>query len=193
MKTANLLFGILFGLVLAACSPYSPSLSNQPFSCGSDNATGCPDGYTCNAGTCVDSNGGGMVAGPDAGMSGCPDQTIEPNNSYTSPFQTPVASQLTTFKLTGVAICPAGDIDVYALTTTGMQTITASITYNSSGAALDMQLLDSNGMTMKNGTGTANTISASVADLPASMTYYVMVQGSSTTDTNGYSLEIDVK
>jgi hypothetical protein len=186
MKT----FILFFGLALAACSPYSPSLGNQPFSCGSDDPP-CPDGYDCMTGACVQS-GASAVAGPDAGMSGCPDKTIEPNNSYSSPFPTPVASQLKTFKLTGVAICPAGDIDVYALTTTGMQTLTASVTYDSAGPALDMQLLDSNGMTMKNGTGTANTISASVADLPASTTYYVFVQAGSPSDTNGYSLEIDV-
>lgn len=188
---------ILFSLVtaaLAACSPYSPNLSNQPFACGSDNPP-CPDGYACMSNVCVSSTDVGNVAsGPDANGS-CPDLAIEPNNSYSQAWATPVASQLKTFKLTGAAICPAGDIDVYALTTTGMQTVTATITANGSGPALDMQLLDPNGMIMKNGTamsGMTNVVSATVADLPPSMTYYVYVQGAAPSDTNGYELEIDV-
>jgi len=187
---------VLFSSVLAAlaaCSPYSPNLSNQPFACGSDTPS-CPDGYSCMSGACVASTDVGNVTMPDA-STGCPDLSIEPNNSYSEAWATPVASQLKTFKLTGAAICPAGDIDVYKLTTTGMQTLTATITANGAGPALDMQLLDPNGMVMKNGTamsGMTNVVSASVADLPASMTYYVYVQGAAPTDTNGYELEIDV-
>ncbi len=176
---------------IAAC--YSPNLGSSPFACGSS-APLCPDGYGCMSGMCVE--GGGSVAGTDGGgNNGCPDEAIEPNNSYTAPFVTPVASQFKTWKLTGLAICPAGDIDVYALTTNAMQTLTASITYDVSGEPLDMQLLDSNGMTMKNGTamqGMTNVVSASVADLPTNMTYYVFVQASTAGNQNTYSLDIAV-
>jgi hypothetical protein len=188
MKTVFLVIAVI------ATGCYSPNLSNEPFACGSDTPQ-CPDGYDCMSGTCVKS-GGNAVVQVDAAMgSGCPDELSEPNNSYTAPFVTPVASQFKTWKLTGLAICPAGDIDVYALTTNAMQTLTASITYDSSGEPLDMQLLDSNGMTMKNGTamqGMTNVVSASVADLPTNMTYYVFVQASTAGNQNTYSLDIAV-
>jgi len=56
-----------FVILLAACSPYEPSLPGQPFLCG-DKAPRCPDGYTC-----VTSPSGAMVCSneevPDAGAS----------------------------------------------------------------------------------------------------------------------------
>jgi hypothetical protein len=189
MKTVFLVIAVI------ATGCYSPNLSNEPFACGSDTPQ-CPDGYDCMSGTCVKSGGNAVVqVDAGSGSSGCPDEPAEPNNSYTAPFVTPVASQFKTWKLTGLAICPAGDIDVYALTTNAMQTLTASITYGASGEPLDMQLLDSNGMTMKNGTamqGMTNVVSASVADLPTNMTYYVFVQASTAGNQNTYSLDIAV-
>lgn len=197
MKTLMLIVAFVVPLAAAGC--YSPDLSDQPFACGSDSATPqCPDGYACLSGACVKSDGNATApidAPGGSGSASCPDEPVEPNNSYTAPFATPVAAQFKDWKLTGLAICPAGDIDVYALTTNAMQTLTATITYNASGSSLDMQLLDSNGMTMKNGTameGMTNVVSASVADLPANATYYVFVQGSMSGDTNGYSLEVNV-
>jgi hypothetical protein len=176
---------------LAAC--YSPNLGSSPFACGSS-APLCPDGYGCMSGMCVE--GGGSIAGTDGGNSGCPDEAIEPNNSYTAPFVTPVASQKMTFTMTGLAICPAGDIDVYQLTTDAdMQTLTAAINYTASGAALDMQILNANGMSIKNGTamsGMANIVSASVADLTSNANYFVQVQASMPSDQNSYTLTINV-
>src|SRR3954467_6417067 len=39
-------------LLLAACSPYDPSLPPQPFLCGSAEPK-CPDGYTCMGTVCT--------------------------------------------------------------------------------------------------------------------------------------------
>ncbi|HEX4455725.1 MAG TPA: hypothetical protein VH143_32920 [Kofleriaceae bacterium] len=177
---------------LAAC--YSPNLGNEPFACGSA-APLCPDGYSCSSGMCV--SGGGNVSGTDGGNNnGCSDEAIEPNNSYTAAFVTPVASQKMTFTMTGLAICPAGDIDVYELTTSAdMQTLTAAINYGASGAALDMQILNANGMSVKNGTATSgmsNIVSASVADLASNSNYFVEVQASMPSDQNSYTLTINV-
>jgi hypothetical protein len=177
---------------LAAC--YSPNLGSSPFACGSS-APLCPDGYSCSSGMCVE--GGGNVSGTDGGNTGgCSDSAIEPNNSYTQAFVTPVAAQKMTFTMTGLAICPAGDIDVYELTTDAdMQTLTAAINYDASGAALDMQILNANGMSIKNGTamsGMSNIVSASVADLASNSNYFVMVQASMASDQNTYTLTINV-
>ncbi|HEY1814052.1 MAG TPA: hypothetical protein VGG74_16990 [Kofleriaceae bacterium] len=183
MKTLSLV------IALAATACYSPNLGNSPFACGSD-APVCPDGYDCMSGVCVTSGG----SAPLVDASGaCADEAVEPNNSYSAPFLTPVASQFTTWELTGLAICPAGDLDYYEVQTTAMQTLTATITYGATGGALDMQLLDSNGQVMKNGTavdGSANAVSASVADLPANTNYFIFVEASMNGGTNGYSLQI---
>ena len=121
-----------------------------------------------------------------SGSASCPDEPVEPNNSYTAPFATPVAASSRTGSSPGLRSARQATSTYYALTTNAMQTLTATITYNACGRSLDMQLLDSNGMTMKNGTameGMTNVVSASVADLPANATYYVFVQGSMTGDT----------
>jgi hypothetical protein len=175
---------------LAAC--YSPNLGSAPFACGSDTPI-CPDGYSCVSGTCM--QGGESVTTPD-GAGGCPDASIEPNNSYTMPFVTPVAQQKTTFTLTGLAICPAGDIDVYQLTTTAeSQTLTASIDYDKNGPALDMQILNSNGMSIMNGTamsGMTNVVQTTLQLGQANTNYFVQVQASMTSDQNTYVLSLDV-
>jgi hypothetical protein len=181
---------LLIVVALGAGACYSPNLDNAPFACGSA-APVCPDGYSCASGTCVSSSAN-MQTQVDASSGACPDEAVEPNNSYSSPFVTPVASQFTTWKLTGLAICPIGDLDYYEVQTTAMQTLTASITYDASGAALDMQLLDSNGQVMKNGTGSGNVVSASVADLPANTNYFIFVEASMNGTANGYSLQIDM-
>jgi hypothetical protein len=182
---------ILVVLALAA-GCYSPNLGESPFACGSA-APVCPDGYDCMSGQCVKS--GGNVTAPDAsGSGGCPDAVTEPNNSYTSPFVTPVTSGgFKTYKLTGLAICPAGDVDYYEFNTNAAnQMVTATITYGSSGSPLDLQILNSNGMNIKNGTGSGNSSSASVANLETDATYFVFVEASMSGGANSYSLEIDV-
>src|SRR4051812_38535654 len=105
----------LFLVLLAACSPYKPDLPAQPFLCGSTPPQ-CPEGYACQTvGTqqvCIDTTGtapDGSGGGGDGSNSDCQDdRMIEPNDTLTNAFQTPVASQLMTIKLAQLAICPAG-------------------------------------------------------------------------------------
>jgi hypothetical protein len=190
-------FSLLLVVLASACGSYSPSLGSAPFACGSG-ANGdpmCPDGYICvmnGSATPVCSNGGEV---PDAPAGACQnDSALEPNNTYQTAHifgSVPNGD----FKLAGLAICPAGDVDTYAFTTAEGQTMGAALTYDPNQAVLIVNLLNSTGaviaQSQANGTGMAKANLA--ADTPAGQTYVqVSVSPTSTTiTTNGnYQLEI---
>jgi hypothetical protein len=52
--------------LLAACTPYSPDLSAEPFTCGSGDPQ-CPDGYACVGNVCTDGTGSGSGSGSGSG------------------------------------------------------------------------------------------------------------------------------
>ncbi|MEO8840713.1 MAG: hypothetical protein ABI591_08135 [Kofleriaceae bacterium] len=180
----------------AACSPYSPELGASPFLCGSGGE--CPDGYVCVAGatTMVCSNGDML---PDAGAGQCADDSsLEPNNTIATAH---IFATLPTggLKLAGLAICPAGDKDTYAVTpTTTGQTLQAAITFDANQAVLNVNILNSSGTiianSQANGTGMAK---ASLVPVPSGgpPTYVqVLVSPTSTTlMTNGnYKLDLSL-
>src|SRR5262245_17250126 len=105
---------------LAGC-PYEPDLGVAPFLCGPvDQEKRCPDGYDCvpqggsGAEVCLIKTGGTIP--PDASNTNCADDSpLEPNNQISNAWQTPVDTTKM-FPLAGLAICPNGDKDTYAVT-----------------------------------------------------------------------------
>jgi hypothetical protein len=193
-------FALLIALS-AACSPYSPDLGAAPFVCGSADPK-CPDGYDCvpaggSSTTMVCLEAGGTV--PDAGAGQCADDSsLEPNNTIQNAhlFSTlPVGG----LKLAGLAICPAGDKDTYAVNPTAAgQTLLADITFDANQAVLNVNILNSSGSiianSQANGDGMAKAVLVGVPTGGPPTYVQVLVSPTSTTlMTNGnYKLDLSL-
>jgi hypothetical protein len=199
---------VLFASSIAAfgaCTPYDPSLGAAPFLCGASDPK-CPDGYTCtgmdsqNRPTCVNGTGGGpTVDGQTSGFQCADDSDIEGpsrNDDVGHAWQTPInQSGKLTFPLAGLAICPAGDKDTYAVNITQEgQNLTALVEYQADGTALTVSILNSGGTPIASGSpaGT-DMVMATVNNLPTgSSPYYVQVAGSTATGENNYKVTFTV-
>jgi len=182
---------ILLVAVLAACGDDDgPSSQNDGELGGHCYPNGtCNIGLTCSAGLCsvVDAS----VSG-DGQQGGCADDSaLEPNEAYTSAWVTPVDTTKT-LNLASLAICPAGDKDVYAITlNTANENLEIIVVYETSTPALQASILNSSGIALANATMTAaKTIRAYTPNMPTG-TYYANVQGPGT-GQNNYSLTINV-
>ena len=192
-------FALLIALS-AACSPYSPDLGTAPFVCGSGDPK-CPDGYDCvPAGSsstmvCLQANG----TLPDAGSGQCADDSsLEPNNTIQNAHlfsALPVGG----LKLAGLAICPAGDKDTYAIApppSGTTQTLTATITFDANQAILVVNILNPSGTVIvpsqANGDGMAKVSLVGVPTGGPPTYVQVLVSPTSTTlMTNGnYKLDL---
>lgn len=189
---------IAFALLAFAACGYSPDLGNSPFRCG-DSDPKCPDGYDCvPSGTeMVCLKAGGAIV--DASSSGqcANDSPLEPNNTYMNAYGTPnpfpVVNGAKTITYAGLAICPAGDVDTYKVTTeANNQTLTATITFGTSETPLTVNLLTSTGTVSKMGmSNTAGNAQVS-ENVPSVGTVYVQVQAT-TNGTNGnYKLTLSL-
>jgi hypothetical protein len=190
--------GFMFALALAACSPYKPDLGDVPFLCG-DAEPVCPDGYVCMPmGTqmrCVDIEG----VMPDSGQMGFPcadDSSLEGTTRNDTPmtaYQTPVDTQRLDLTLAGIALCPMGDKDHYAVTLSAanaMKAIEVIVSWDS-GLPISMSLLNAGGTSIGNGVANGDrSLRACAANLPAA-TYYGAVFATGSTQNN-YRLSIKV-
>ena len=195
MKTT---FALLSFAFFYACSPYSPELGTTPFTCtgaGSDGPA-CPDGYACvpsgSASYCL-VNGGAV---PDAGAGVCADDSnLEPNDSITTAYITPVNGSTKSISYAGLAICPVGDKDTYKFMAAANQNLEAVIEFDPNGATLVGSILNSGGSSIASAspvTGMQGKIRAFVATAPAGI-YYIQVSGpamGATLTTNNYKLTI---
>ncbi len=189
-------------LAAAACSPYDPELGDTPFRCGTSDPV-CPDGYACDTtaggptGVCVRDGEVVPDAGPDAGQQAdagplvCNnDMAIEPNNDIGSATTTPIPDQSEEYTLVGLAICPAGDVDVFRfrVDVTGKNiTATASETVRSRGEIV-VEILNGTGVPIATGEyNGANTAVTAVLNNAAIGTYFVQVRGLDTATQNNYN------
>jgi hypothetical protein len=187
--------------VFGACTPFSPDLGPAPFLCGpADQEPRCPDGYTC-----MD-NGNGVEAclAPggtipiDANNLNCAnDSNLEPNDSITQAWVTPVDTMTKSFPMSGLAICPGGDKDTYSLTNSvATQNIEIIVEFETTGAHLQGAILNSSGTPIANASpvaGMAGHIRAYAPNMPVGI-YYAQVFGpsSGSLTTNNYKLTINV-
>ncbi len=181
--------------LLAACDGYDEDLGPAPFLCGPDDA--CPSGYTC-----MDdpANGRKVCVGSDDSISGdfnCNDDgQYEPNDMLAMAQMTPVDA-MKTFSLDGLAICPAGDKDTYAvMISTSSSNLEATIAYQADGGALRGAILNTGGIPIANAspaTGAPTTLHALARNLPTGLYYVQVVAVTGTSPSvNNYTLSIAV-
>lgn len=167
---------VLLLALVAACDAYDEDLGPTPFLCGPDGA--CPNGYSC-----MDdpANGRKVCVASDDSISSefdCADDSdLEPNDVLAEAATTPL-DQMKTFSLDGRAICPAGDVDTYAvMITAGPENLEATIVYAANGGALRGAILNTGGVPIDEAaavTGEARTLRAFARNLPNGL-YYVRV------------------
>lgn len=191
MRTSSLLntlvtAGYLLPALLAvtSCNPYSPDLDEEPFICGPSDA--CPDGYVCDTDVdiCVVTRGTGPVFDCND------DSPLEPNDTFGSAYNTPVADQRASIPYASLSICTFDDVDNFSVTIPiNGYNLSATVDYDpSKGGKLALSIYNVNEVLIKNGTDDgAGTITVDTVNL-ASGDYYVQVY--SEDDPNNYDLEI---
>jgi len=187
---------------VAACSPYSPNLGNAPYLCATTEPA-CPDGYFCQTTSepaprdriCVSESG----LQPDSSTTGFPcadDSSLEGsarNDTPMTAYQTPVDTQRLDLTLAGLAICPEGDKDNYAVTLSSAnanKAIEVVVSWDS-GQPISMSLLNAGGTSIGNGTANGDkSLRVCVANMPMG-TYYASVFATGSTKNN-YRLSVKV-
>jgi hypothetical protein len=180
------------GLGVAACDPYSPDLGDHPFRCGTSDPT-CPSGYTCSAdNVCERSSGDGDVdAGDDGSGFQCNDDSdIEPNESVSDPFLTPIPDFKTCMSMVQLAICPDTDKDLFQFRVDeagkNMKTV---VTTNVAAGQLTLRVLASNGSAIGSGLPLDATHIEVVINNLATGSWFVEV-GAPPDVQNNYTLDI---
>lgn len=195
----KLFFSII--ATLAACSSYNPDLGDAPYFCPKDE---CPSGYTCTMTAepaprdkvCISNDG----VGPDASMPGfqCNDDSPleggSRNDTPMSAYQTPVAAQRQDVALAGLAICPEGDLDFYAINLVQANQGIEIIASWDSGQPIQMSLTNATGGALVNGTAMGDkALRACAANLTSTGsptgTFFAKVFAASSTKNN-YRLSI---
>ncbi len=187
---------------LPACNPYNPDLGESPFRCGTDDPR-CPDGYECieysaTRHICEKSGPSDQVdahTSADSGPFQCgEDAELEPNDSISNATTTPIPDFGNDYELIGLQICPDTDVDVFrfGIEVTG-KNATVTLTYQSAAGELALDILNSSGVSIREGTPTANPdiINAAVQNLPAG-TYYAQVRAKDSGVENNYDIEFVV-
>ncbi|HTR55696.1 MAG TPA: hypothetical protein VMJ10_33700 [Kofleriaceae bacterium] len=184
--------------LFVACSPYSPNLGKEPFLCGTGSPA-CPDGYTCmNDGTemvCVENSGGGGGGGDGGGSGSCADDSeVEGpngNNTIANAYQVQV---ITNFDFTGLAICPAGDVDYYEVNLPTMESLDVTVIYAQWGGALQASIQTPSGTVVQQlmpESGMDRTIHAFAQNLNSGPWYVEVAGPTAGTPENNYELKIN--
>jgi hypothetical protein len=183
-------------VVFAACDAYDTDLGPSPYFCG-DTPPRCPTGYAC----VLDPSSGEEVCvdGTPSGNFDCDDDSAyEPNNTLDTATPTTITSSApATFMLDGLAVCPARDRDLFAMTLSGSAShIELTVSFGASGAMLTSAILNAGGIPIASGMATAEaprTLRASARNLPPGI-YYAQVTGPDATmlAQNNYTLAITV-
>ena len=124
----------------------------------------------------------------------CEPDAIEPNDSITNPTVTPIPDFGDDYELVGLTICPDTDVDVFRFRVdiTG-KNATVTLSYPSVYGTLDLAILNSTGVSIREGAPSANPdiVNASVQNLPSG-TYYAQVSAGAAWVTNTYDIEFVV-
>ncbi|MBS1122860.1 MAG: hypothetical protein H6Q90_5088 [Deltaproteobacteria bacterium] len=136
----------------ASCSPFNPELDDAPYLC-SVAEPACPEGYVCQMTgqtpprdmVCLKPGGVLPDAGSNSGFQCNDDSSLGMNDTIAGAFQTPVAGQMQMVALAGLAICPEGDKDNYAINTTMLNQGIEVITSWESGMPVNVAILNASG------------------------------------------------
>ena len=190
---------LLLSAALTACNAYNPDLGGAPFLCAADEPR-CPEGYSCqDDGTsrmvCFSDSGGVVDAAP-TGFQCADDSILEgagKNDTIQTAYATPVATQRKDISFAGLAICPEGDKDNYAVTISSAnanKAIEVVVSWDS-GQPISMSLLNAGGTSIGNGTANGDkSLRVCVANMPMG-TYYASVFATGSTKNN-YRLSVKV-
>lgn len=198
MRAAASLLFVVAGLAsLGACNAYDPDLGDRPFRCGTDDPP-CPDGYRCmeyspSERICEREEG----VGPDASAGGdgddfqCnDDSSIEPNDMTSNAWTTPIPANAASVSLVQLAICPAGDKDLYRFgVEVNAKNMRAEIVTDLAAGALSLRVLNGSGSPIAPGAPISGTEVAVAVNNLAIGTYYVEVSGGEGV-RNNYTIEI---
>ncbi len=183
-------------LALAACSAYDDNLGPTPYLCGETDPP-CPDGYACQdditTGERVCVGGGGSLSND---FDCADDSQLEPNNMLDVATATPLDG-VKTFAQEGLAICPANDKDLFAITiATQNENIELVAEFQANGAELVGAILNAGGIpiaTAKPVDGEPTKIRAFAQNLPAGKYYAQVAAGVSGTLTlNNYQIDLAI-
>ncbi|MEZ4404033.1 MAG: hypothetical protein R3B06_28685 [Kofleriaceae bacterium] len=191
MTRLALLTSFVLAAAATACNPYDPDLGPTPFQCGgADNV--CPEGYTCNTDidVCERTGSGATI---DAPSFVCANDSIEPNDMPAQALITPIPGGGMNYALSGVAICPATDVDVFRFsvdsTGTNLEVLVAGMADRGS---LVVDLLNNNGTVIATGApvnGTPQQVKIELSNRLAVGDYFLRVQASDAAENN-YNLSI---
>jgi hypothetical protein len=178
-----------------ACAAYREDIGPLPYRCSPDEPR-CPDGYNCQndittgEDVCV---GNGSTVGGD--FQCADDSATEPNNMLAEATATGVDGTAT-FSKDGLAICPAGDRDLFAITLSAQTSVEILVDYQADGAELATALLNAGGVPIANSapvSGETHQVRAVSSNLPAGQ-YYAQVAATigGTLTLNNYKVSITV-
>lgn len=194
MKTLAAL-ALSVAALLGGCDPYNPSLGDKPFLCGSDEPR-CPEGYvaieeSATACSCQRTGASAVDANPNDGAAfQCNVDGNEPNDTTSTPTDTGLGGATTTYASDPIAVCVAGDVDVFALDAESGQTVTARLLYAGEQGELVLQLLADDGTELATGAPISGGQEASV-EVENTERHLVRVQAADDVENN-YTLSIEV-
>ena len=180
---------VIVVVAIAGCNPYDRNLGPSPFLCGPTEPR-CPKNYSCMTDPAT---GADVCFASGANTFMCADDSAsEPNNT----FQTATALTLDASRsvvLDGLAICPAGDVDTYAITLAAGDNLEMLVTFEADGATLTGTILDALGASVVNSTPSASVPDTFRAYAPtvAAGVYYLQITGPNTGENN-YALTVNV-
>jgi hypothetical protein len=203
------LFYLVLGLsALTGC--FNPDLGKTPFKCATE-GNKCPEGYTCQEQVCVKDEGAADGSGPkterrilsDADLlpskegpayidgasetlnySSCIDKDSEPNNTKAG------ATMITREGPSpGWEICPAGDVDQFAVQLEKGQKLTVSITFKNQLGDLELALADPDGFVIGASRGLNDGEQIKLAAAEKKGVYIIGVYGFGKV-TNTYDLNV---
>lgn len=167
---------LALAVLATACSAYDTDFGPAPFLCAAAEQR-CPRGYTCKADpssgdeVCVDGSEDPMKFDCDN------DGAFEPNDTIAAATVPMLSNNM--FKLDTVAICPAGDRDLYRVMVSPNADLEITLEFDQGGAEVSASLLNSNDVAIASvmtiGTRTKR---ATVQNLPGAA-YFVEVTGPS--------------
>lgn len=180
---------------LAACNAYDPELGDRPFRCGVDEPV-CPDGYECveyspSERVCERASGTSPDASPDGDNFACNDDSqIEPNDTTSNAWTTPIPATDDSVSYVQLAICPAGDVDLFRFgVDVNNKNMRATVTTDLSVGQLNVAVLAGDGSPVVMGTPVSGTEVVVAFNNMAIGTYFVRVSGAEGV-RNNYTISI---
>ncbi len=187
---------LLVVVSVGACSAYDEDIGPTPYLCGETDPP-CPEGYACQdditTGERVCVGNGGMLSND---FDCDDDSAVEPNNMLDVAIDTGLDG-MKMYERDGLAICPAGDKDLFAITiTTANEDIELLASFQANGAPLAGAILNAGGIPIATASpvsGETLRIRAFAQNLPPGK-YYAQIAASvgSVVTLNNYSTQVTV-